>query len=511
MNKKRISIRVSDPQSLICAAPTLTALKLRFPDFDVGFSAPESIREASTLVPGSDFFVSEKNTANNDNEMIIDLTAGSGGLDQESPRWKAYLEAIQTCDMGNPYHKLDLFRKVAQVDQIDVNFELLSPTPNESISQSLEHGGLKIGLCVTTLSQLTLQSTIQSLSELPFPCVIYLLGTIKDRRTSNELVKTVLPNGKIFDLCGHLSLAGNAQMFHGVDMAIAGPGLSALLSSGYGTFTLCLDENPEKGPLHYPYGHGHLIFQSHSGASSDDFAPIVKECAAHAVIGQGGTLPSLEQWQEFADDRLAGYLSKIRIMGTQRVETILSEEESYTELSLRPLLYLGAEYYDVIQTFYRLLWEHSLNQRTITTQDLQIMHQDTLPALCQLLKPLEKLYELANFGCTYSNFIRDSLLHGNLERAKVESKRLEEVEGLIQSVGSTYSALKLLCVFHNRLQDLLTDENPIELAAEMAQVFTELKSRVLVFLDLEKSLFHTTFHSEASLVTAAGEKGISDG
>ena len=275
------------------------------------------------------------------------------------------------------------------------------------------------------------------------------------------------------------------------------------------TFTICVDDAPVRGPLHYPYGHGHLVVQRsgpHSAASS--LAPFLKEIITHAITANSGNVPSLEQWQEFADSMIFSYLGKVRLIALQRVEIVFKDSGSFTELHQRPLLFTGSELHDVLRTFYRLLWEHSLGKRSITTYDLQVVHQDTMPTLCDLLKPMEQLYELGNFGKIYSGYVRESLSGGDVARAQRESVRLQEVEELIQALVSTQPALISLYAYHRQAQRMMEGETPLRLAEEMASLFSGLQDRVLVLLDLAKSLFHTVFENENAGLTG---KADSDG
>lgn len=509
MDTKKIAIIISDsPEDILSAAPLITALKKANPGHEVGFVVKESGHEISNLVPGLDFIDSYESEATY--EKIYDLSGDSSDhVYSESIDWKSYLIALPSLELGNPFHKIDLYKKVAAVDTIDVNYELAPTNTTETdVEEALSVGGnaLKIAICVASTPIEVIRESIKAIEQAPFPCAIYFVGTIKDRKHSADLA--LESNKMVIDLCGRLSANGNANILRSSDLCICGPGTSALISSGYGTFTICYDAIPERGPIAYPYGHGHLIFQPHSQSEIDlsYYSSLLRDCLEHAVLGNGGNIPSLEQWQTFIDSKIGTYLSKIRLLATQRVELVLSPESSFTELQLRPLLFMGTEHYEVLRTFYRLLWEHSLNQRTISTNDLEILHKDSVPVLCELLKPFEQMFELANFGSKYSDYIGSSLKENNLEKAKADSERLQEVEDLLRQLGTSHAALRPLSAFHEKKQALLPDQNPVKLAKEMSQLFNDLKARVLVMLDLEKTLFHTSFANEVSSGNSPGEE-----
>jgi hypothetical protein len=303
-----------------------------------------------------------------------------------------------------------------------------------------------------------------------------------------------------------------AMLAHACDIAFCGPGSTALLASGYGTFTVCFDNTAERGPLYYPYGHGHLILQAHQDRpSSNIIESCFRDIAQYAITGNSGSLPNIEQWQNYFETILGEYLGKIRIQATQRVEIKGQNTGGSTEFHLKPLVYMGAEYYDTMQAFYRLLWELTLSGKTESTNALDILHVDTIPALCELLKPLEQMYELARFGSIYSQQIHDSLTKGEIEKAKTSSVRLQEVDDLIKSLGSTYAALEILCSYHLNRQNYMDEDNPILLARIMQQSYTDLQSMVLVLLDLKKSLFHTNLRNDSKILQEYSMEGLSDG
>ncbi|MGZ3694375.1 MAG: hypothetical protein ACXWQO_09340, partial [Bdellovibrionota bacterium] len=443
----------------------------------------------------------------------FNLSGPDGG---EALGWKIYTEALSAA--GNPYHHVDLLRKIISADLVDVNFELLSPQANDSeLPASLLSGeeGLRIAICVGSLETAELEAILQGISALSFSREVFLVGTIKDKKKSSEVISHWDGQLAIHDLCGRLSLNGWAQVMRTADVCLTSPGSSALMSSGYGTFVVCFDNNPARGPLHYPYGHGHLVVQA---AAGQDFcaslALVTGDILSYAVSANSGSVPTLDQWQSFADARLEHYLSKIRLHATQRIETILGEGKSLTEMYLRPLVYLGSEAGDVMETFYRLLWEHSLNARTLTSNDIEILHQDTIGSLRSLLTPLEKLFELSRFGGNYCLLTKQALAAGNIERAQEESAKLQEVEELIGNIGNAFPLLSPLTSFHVKCQSHIPDLDALSLADEMSEVFSDLQSRVLVMLDLAKTLFHTTFQKESAQLAESKSslvEGLSNG
>lgn len=512
MKIQKVAIKPeSSLEALLCLPTTIAAIREKHPGATVGIIGEECFREASRLVPGVDFYRTEISPT--DSHTLYDFSNFSGeSWGEESLNWKAYSQGCSTIPSCNPYHQIDLLRKSAGAEEIDVNFELLAPSVDESdLPPSLTSGeSLRIGICAASLSINQLQSILEGISQLTVSVSVHLIGTVSEKRKSAVLLSAWDGRLAIIDLCGRQTLAASAATYRLCDIAFTGPGSSSLLSSGYGTFTICVDEN--RNPLHYPYGHGHLIIQH---TESEEFfralSGITTEIVNYALTGNSGNIPSLDQWRAFADERIDNYLSRLRLLATQRVEVLLTGGGSFTELYLRPLLFLGSEAGDVLQSFYRLLWEHSLSERSVTTFDLEILEQDSLPSLAACLKPMEQLYELANFGRTYSLYILSSLKSGDMKRARHESEKLQETENLMFSLGKSFEALAPLCAFHDKRQRLIPVTEPTELAEQMSQQFSEMQARVLVLLDLAKSLFHTTLQNEAALAAPASERGQTNG
>lgn len=509
MKNKRIAIRpIPTQECVIALAPAIAAIKKKHSGCAVGLVAPEALREASHLLPDLDFFAAEADSTHAD--RTIDLT-GAEPLEgaAENADWKAYLAGPALLPEGNPYHLADLLRKAAQVDTVDVNYELAAVEVTEELPEALVRpGGLKVAVCTGSLSQELVESVLESLAALSAGAEVFLIGTVKDKRVSAAAASKWDGKLSVHDLCGRNSLAMNATVLRGCDIAVAGPGAHSLLSSGYGTFTICVDENPARGNLHYPYGHGHLVIQrALEGQLASALSTFLHELVSYALTANSGNVPSLEQWQEFADSKIFAYLGKLRLLATQRIEIVFRDSGSFTELHLRPLLFTGSEMHDVMHMFYRLLWEHSLNARSITTYDLQVLHTDTTKQLCELLKPLEQLYELGNFGRTYSGYVKESLASGDLDKAAHESRRLQEVEDLVHALAASQPWVAPLCSFHSQRQRLMSPDSPIELAQEMADHFSGLQNRVLVLLDLARSLFHTVFENESALGAEADSNG----
>jgi ADP-heptose:LPS heptosyltransferase len=506
MKKTRIAIKVeSSLEAIVSTAAVVASIKANVQNVEVGLITEKFFTEATRLVPGVDFTLEE--FAESEDMELIDLSNSSlYGFGTESLDWKAYLQGVSQQDHNNPYHYIDLLKRAANLDLRDANYELQSPIEEDSeyLVELKGDQNLKIAICLNSLSAEEVRACIDGLKLIQSPISIYLLGTLAQKKIVNLLLANQDTHLPIVDLTGRLSVVETAEVLRAIDICLCGPGSSALISSGFGTFSICVDQR--RNPLYYPYGHGHIIIQS-SGADQYPraLAGMIQDSVNFAINGNAGTIPSVEQWQSFADSMIDNYLGHLRLFITQRIETVFPNGSATTELYLRPLLFLGAEVSDITKTFFRLLWENSLNNRDIQSKELEILHHSALGDLAEYLKPLEQTFELANFGCTYSNYIAKSLSEGNIARAKHESARLQETETLLFTLGRAYPGIAALCAFHEKRQQLIPAADPIELATKMAQQFDQLKQRVIVLLDLANSLFHTSLQSERTLMGAQEE------
>ncbi len=512
MERKVKIIQNGTTEAIFALGPAIRALRSLHPDAEIHLETNETSLEAASLLPDLDGYgIIGSGPAQPDFTYQLEINEQERGL--ESIDWLCYTKIASQLRLGNPFHSIDLNRKSIQADAVDVNYELKRPELAESSVNALlnDAHGLKVAICAASLGQEEIEAILASLHHLPLPCEVFCIGTIKDRKISGAF-KQNYQNTQFHDLCGQVSLLEAAQLFLNCDISICGPGASALISSGYGTFTVCLDRRPECGPLYYPYGHGHLVVQAQDqGLFSTDLPDILSGILRFTLTGNSGMIPSILQWEEYFNDSLEKHLGRVRICATQRVEVPLENSGALTELRLKPLVYLGAEYHDTMQAFYRLLWEMSLSARSLETQELEVLHQDTIPALCELLKPLEQLYELARFGVMYCEQITQSLSQGVLPQAKQSSERLQEVDDLIRSIGSAYGGLEAICEYHLLRQRYISEDNPILLASLMKQSYSDLQSRVLVLLDLKRSLFHTNLREGSSLLSGTTEEGMSNG
>src|SRR4051812_3317142 len=116
MKNNRIAVRgESTLEGIISLAPAIAALRKREPGAEIILVAPENLREAALLIPGIDGFSSDFNSV--DAGASFNMSGPDGG---EALGWKIYNESLALASAGNPYHHVDILRKVVSADLVDV-------------------------------------------------------------------------------------------------------------------------------------------------------------------------------------------------------------------------------------------------------------------------------------------------------------------------------------------------------------------------------------------------------
>jgi hypothetical protein len=412
-------------------------------------------------------------------------------IDGEDADWLTVFDGSLQAGPCNPYHRIDLLRKIAGLDSEDTEFSLptFSDTDDELPAQLFVGAGPKIGICLSSLDVEDAKAAIAEVFRSKPGCEVFLLGTLTDKRKSQLLLEIEEKNAdRMFDLCGRMSPRALARVLQLCDLAILGAGASALLASGYGTFCVCIQR--QELNLDLPYGHGHIILRPEDQWNPEIFANLLGEILS--FVFQSQSPPDDNAWIDFAEARLHNYLGRIRLFQQQRIELRFSGGSFTLEMYQKPLIYFGANYLDAVRCLHRLMWEKTIADRTITTQELSILHDETIPLLSHELSNLKNLCELASFGLQYSLQVGRALERGDIAQAKIQSEKLQEVEDLLHSIGAKSVLCLPMTTFHQTRQAMLPNTMPLQLALEMQDQFSNLKLRGIIVLDLVQNLFRST-------------------
>ncbi len=515
---------LDNPELLLHSVPCLRAIQKTHTDAEICLVISEHSEELCEILPAGFTIhcVENADTANVDaiskpsvyyqlgsSEQSLALSAKikgetnvgahyiSGELRLEND-WDAYIAQLQTSTQYNPFHRVELLRNSANQIGIESDFELVAPTDLQiGISKYFQGEHIKLGIALDGQNPEELRAAIQSILQLDLRLKIYLLGTVKDRRLSNTLMESIASPSRVVELTGRLGLGQTAAFAQACDIVIAVPGLFTTMAAGFGTFCIALDSTQGESCINYPYGHGHLIVQrNHAALSTTEFGDLIADLVAHAVLGAEGNIPNQANWENYFDGRVDSILGKVRVFITQRVQEALSDGSTRTDLKLHPLLFTGATSNDCLRSFYRLLWEQTLSGYNISTHEVDILEEQTLGTLTTLLTPMEQLCELTLFGQKYTSMVAANIASGELDTAKLNSNRLQELDDLIGVFANTHPYLAPICQYLFIRHGQSRAATVPEIASELAAAYRGAQLQVLILLDLYKSLFQNTYDQE---------------
>jgi len=505
MKKNTTRIRTeSSIESILALSPSLLGISSlkKSPD-SIQVSADRVFKEAVDLLPNAHWVGDQLSVV----DQYFDLSNHQeDSWGEESLEWKAYNQGCAHLKHSNRFHIIDLYRRATSTEWIDGDFELVAPNIADSLlpEEILSTINLRITVCLASLSSDNIMRILDGISQTKTTSTVFLCGSLADRKKSTLLTSGWGHKLKIIDLCGRQSLSALAATLKNADICFSGPGKAALLASGYGTFSICLDDNDN--PLHYPYGHGHLVIKStRSELFSESLANLTREVLNFSISGNGGNIPSIEQWVGFSDSCIDQFLSKIDLFITQRVAQQFPQGQK-SQLKLRPLIFMGYSLPQLLGEFYQTAFERTLTSSAATPGSL-VLQPETINELSGLLNPMEKLFELGHFGAIYSKQTRISLENGRVDLAKLDSDKVQEVETLILDLAKSFPAFESICLFHTKRQSLMWNSNPEEIALEMEALFEQFKSVVLVLLELSQSTFrdHLDGHLSASVESQSNQ------
>lgn len=402
--------------------------------------------------------------------------------------WAVYNESMIAESKLNPFHRSDIYKAIAEVQNENCEHTLTAPDSlmDEAKKYLCSEEHLKIAIAVDALSLKEFSHLVPLLRERLPSSKLYFLGTLKSKAKADEIL-TAVGNGDSYcvNLCGKLSLDVTAAFLRMADILVDTEGELSYIASGYGTFTITIGHEETHTTDTCVYSHGHLIV---ARLGNLDCSNILAEILEYTAKANSGSIPSPEQWQSFCDECFDAYSQSATIHITQRISN-REEAPNFSESTLVPLMYMGADHADCIRTFYKLLWYHELEGRNETIYGFDVFHETTLEQLTKLLKPLEQLYELAAFGHKYCSFIKKDLVEKNYEKAKVNSAKLQDVDTLIDLMADSHQNLTPVINFFQVSQSQIQAREPIAVAVETTKLYLSLQHQVLILLELSETLF----------------------
>lgn len=183
---------------------------------------------------------------------------------------------------------------------------------------------------------------------------------------------------------------------------------------------------------------------------------------------------SFDFYQEHANSIL---LDKVRIYRSRQVRNL----GAY----LQTLPGIECEIDDLFKSFYSLLWNLALND---ADHKLELPHiSEAVRQRCQeYLHGLEQLFELADFGKKYSQYISEESQSAtpNLKKIRQYSDRLLEIDELYALITRNHPLLAPLTHFFRVKKGAIKSSSLNEMAVMNFRVFEDLKNYAQVLYEL---------------------------
>ncbi|NUM87897.1 MAG: hypothetical protein HUU37_01710 [Bdellovibrionales bacterium] len=500
-------VQLDGSAELIASAPAVLAIRDRHPKSRIHLVTSRRLLEVADLISGIDHVAASGAAAPEKIDLLVNL--GFTGesllaaqrlaspecigprLNQDSAiilddGWSRYHEAVVPAGHVNPFHRAEILASVAGLQWRDPDFAL-SCRAEEALGAASRFFSnephIKVAVTPGALRYDECRELVTLLRNSGFRLRFYFLGILKDRQKISSLIRELGPDGDCCaNLAGELGLRDTALLSQGCDVMIAPPGTEALLSSGFGTLTICPMERDERSLLDLPFGQGHLCVQAEAEGQSR--GGVIAEAVAHAITANGGNPPTFSQWRNFFDTRIDEHIGKTRVFLTARsvVEDVGSGAKS--ELRLFPLVFSGANLEDSSLLFSRIQWESVLNEIHVSERSLEHPQESTLTALQALAKPLGHLSELAIYGQRSASLVANHIQNNRPEEANKEANKLQEIDELIRSISRSAPILAPISSYFFINQSQIHDVEPMGVAEKMRLCYVLLQHQAMLMIDL---------------------------
>ena len=178
---------------------------------------------------------------------------------------------------------------------------------------------------------------------------------------------------------------------------------------------------------------------------------------------------------------------QIKILSSQRT---IFEQDTGTRIDLiyEAVSESDTNLQECLLSFYRLIWQLELNHSHDLLTSIELKRQESLDGMTRLVDVLERVHKLASFGISYSRYAKADLQQNNLELAKQDSNRLQDIDNILASTAKNFPAVAPICNFYHVHQFQIREENP-ELTAALTQIsYERIQIQVSAILELISSL-----------------------
>lgn len=408
-----------------------------------------------------------------------------------SNEWSMFFAANVDKSILNPFHFVDLYKYIAEVQDQDIVAELV---PGEEYQESIEsffgnEDGLRIGLELKSLwpIQYNLELVLNLLKKYK-RCRIYLIGTMNERPVAKSILSNIPAElkSRCVDLSGQTNINELLALCDRLHLMIGAGGISTHFSAAVGTMTIALDYISQQIFQSSPYGHGHVIIGDDNQENAHVAIPpsTVAKIVDFIIESNGTKAPTIEQWQRAFKNETLTIDPQFKVFVSQRQVFHQLDGTERVDYVLEPVSTKNANLQECLMSIYRLIWQFDLNHSEDTMTEVTLFKKQTLEALPNLAASLEKLYKLAKFGSNYSKFVLEDLHKSDIEQAKLDSDRLQEIDNLIHTLAQEIEAVAPICNFYHISQAQIRDTDPIIVAEKANLAYDRIQLHVNLVLDL---------------------------
>lgn len=405
--------------------------------------------------------------------------------------WSTYFAANVERSILNPFHFVDLYKYVANVQSEDIVAELVPRTEDTEIIDSLlgDTKGLKIG--VELKSYWPAQNFIELIIALLTKYErsrIYLIGTLSERtiaRTLHQSIPAELRR-RCIDLSGQASINELLALVDRMHLFVGSGGISSHFAASVGTMTLTIDYLNQHLFQSCPYGHGHVIIADDNQDSDQINASpsSVFDIIRFIIETNDSKTPTIEQWQAAFRNKDLTINPRFKVFVTQRQVFHQLNGVERVDFVLEPVSTKNANLQECLIAIYRLIWQFDLNHSEDTMTEVIVSKLESINALPKLVTSLEKLHKLAKFGSHYAGFVLDDLNKNDIKQAKMDSDRLQEIDNLIYTLAREIEALAPISNFYDISQSQIRNTDPIAVAEKAKLSYERIQVHVNLVLDL---------------------------
>lgn len=406
--------------------------------------------------------------------------------------WSQYLFSTVMRGDLNPYNLVDLFGYIlgVKVEKTHLNnIEFTEASKNSIILHPFASHDKKRW----TESKWT--EIIYNLFKTNSVQKIHVVGGNSDKASMDKILSSpILANYKnqIFSMLGKpleevYQLADNKTLFIGHDSMV-----SHLLSfKGVKSLTVSLGTvRPHETA---PYSLGNFIIAPKTKCYPCFPTDKCSYFQCHADIPYQTVIAISKQLLSSNSINLNQLKTSVTDLNLNTVNIYKTSTNNIGQLVLQNVLHSDLEIKDLFRDFYNLIWSFTLNQ-VEPNMKMQNISKDCLQTLSALKKPIENLYELAEFGKKYTRFILEEISNHtpNIKSIKMYSQKIDEIDRLLDILATATPLLAPVVDYAKVSKSNLIGNNIVALTEATFYIYQEISNSSSILYDFTSKFIPTT-------------------